>query len=143
MACDDAELAELAALDVGGEVTLLALGGERGVGAALRAIHVRAPHADVMLVGEGVLVGPGWLEGLREAAHLDSIVMTASPLSEPGADELAVDALAGAVLNASLGSCTSSPTRCAFALDRTNTSWTAIQARSDARSPSRGPRFAG
>jgi glycosyltransferase involved in cell wall biosynthesis len=103
VACDDGELAELAALDVGGDVTLLALGGERGVGAALRAIHARAPHADVMLVGEGVLVGPGWLEGLREAAHLDSIVMTASPLSEPGADELAVDALAGAVLNASLG----------------------------------------
>jgi glycosyltransferase involved in cell wall biosynthesis len=103
VACAQADVAEIAELDVGGDVVLLPLGEEHGVGAALRALHARAPHADVVVVGEGVLVGSGWLEGLREAAYADSIVMTASPLSEPGVDELALEALAGSVQSASLG----------------------------------------
>jgi glycosyltransferase involved in cell wall biosynthesis len=102
VACADADAARIGALELGGNVGLLALGEVGGIAAALAAIHARAPHADLALVGEGVLVGPGWLDGLREAAHSDSIVMTASPLSEPAADEFAVEACAETVLSASV-----------------------------------------
>jgi glycosyltransferase involved in cell wall biosynthesis len=100
VACADADAPALATLELDGEVLLAALGAQGGVGAALRAIHVRAPGADVALVGEGVLVASGWLDGLREAAHGDSIVMSASPLCEPEADERALDGVAAAVRGA-------------------------------------------
>jgi glycosyltransferase involved in cell wall biosynthesis len=72
-----------------------------GIAAALREVHARAPRADLVIVREGVIVGPGWLAGLREAAYVDSIVMTASALSQPAVDEPAVDARAAALLDAS------------------------------------------
>jgi glycosyltransferase involved in cell wall biosynthesis len=101
LACADADAAALRSLEVAGDVALLTLGGERGVAAALGAVHARAPHADLALVCEGVLVGPGWLDGLREAVHADSIAMTASPLSAPAGDPRDVETLAGAVRDAS------------------------------------------
>ncbi|MGD1051926.1 MAG: glycosyltransferase [Solirubrobacteraceae bacterium] len=101
LACADADVAQLGALEVDGDVALLALGEERGVAAALRAVHARAPHADLALVCEGVLVGPGWLDGLREAARADSIAMTASPLSARSDEPRDVEELAAIVRDAS------------------------------------------
>jgi len=101
LACADADADRLRTLQVAGDVALLALGEERGVGAALRAVHALAPHADLALVCEGVLVGPRWLDGLREAAHADSIAMTASPFSAPAGDPRDVATLAGVVRGAS------------------------------------------
>ena len=103
LACADADAPGLGALEVDGDIALLALGEERGVAAALRALHLRAPHADLALVCEGVLVGPGWLDGLRVAALADSIAMTASPLSAPSDDPRDVEELAGVVRDASAG----------------------------------------
>ncbi len=100
LACPDSELDALAALVVDGDVVLLGLGADRGLAAALAAVHARNPHADIVVAGEGVLVGEGWLEGLRDAAQLDSIVMTASPLSDPQLDEHEVDAVAAVVRSA-------------------------------------------
>ena len=76
--CADARIGELASLALAGEVALLGTGEASGPEAALRVVHARAPNADVVLVREGVLVGPGWLDGLKDAASSDSIVMTAS-----------------------------------------------------------------
>jgi hypothetical protein len=101
LACSDAQAAELDSLEIERDVALLALGEERGVAAALRAVHARAPHADLALVCEGVLVGPSWLDGLRDAARADSIVMTASPLSAPAGDPRDIETLAGVVREAS------------------------------------------
>lgn len=102
LACADADLAAVETPEADREILLLELGSERGPAAALRALRARAPQCDLVLVGEGVLVGPGWLDGLREAAHADSIVMTASPLSQPGLDGHGVEAAAAAVHEASL-----------------------------------------
>ena len=101
LACSDAEAAQLRSLELDGDVALLGLGEQRGVAAALRAAHTRARHADLALVCEGVLVGPGWLDGLREAARADSIAMTASPLSAPAGDPRDIETLAGVVREAS------------------------------------------
>jgi glycosyltransferase involved in cell wall biosynthesis len=102
LACGETQATELRALEIDGDVALLALGAERGVAAALRAVHARAPHADLALVCEGVLVGPGWLDGLREAVLADSLAMTASPLSAPAGDPRDIATLAGAVRDASM-----------------------------------------
>jgi glycosyltransferase involved in cell wall biosynthesis len=95
--CADADAGELMTLELGGEVALLTLGGGGGLAAALSAVRARTPHADLALVREGVLVGPEWLDGLREAAQSDSVVMSASALVEPGADGAVVAARAVAV----------------------------------------------
>jgi glycosyltransferase involved in cell wall biosynthesis len=97
VACAEPNAERVASLEVAREVGLLALGAASGAAAALGAVHAWAPHADLVLVREGVLVGPGWLDGLREAAHHDSIVMTASALSEPVADGVEVEQRASAV----------------------------------------------
>ena len=99
--CADARIGELASLALAGEVALLGTGEASGPEAALRVVHARAPNADVVLVREGVLVGPGWLDGLKDAASSDSIVMTASALSLPPLDAAEVDAQATAVRAAS------------------------------------------
>jgi len=93
----EAAAGELASLDLDGDVALLALSGAGGLAAALAALRASEPHADVALVREGVLVGPGWLDGLREAARSDSIVMSASALAGPAGDAAAVAARAAAV----------------------------------------------
>jgi glycosyltransferase involved in cell wall biosynthesis len=93
----DADAGELATLDLNRDVALLATGGAGGLAAALAAVRASAPHADLAIVREGVLVGPGWLDGLRDAARSDSIVMTASALAEREADAAAVSARAAAV----------------------------------------------
>ena len=103
VACADERIGELARLAVEGDVTLLGTGEESGPGLALQVVHARAPNADVVLVREGVLVGPGWLDGLRDAATSDSIVMTASALSLPPLTVGEVDAQAAAVRAASAG----------------------------------------
>ncbi len=101
VACADARIADLASLALAGDVALLGTGEESGPGAALQRVHARAPNADVVLVREGVLVGPGWLEGLQDAAGSDSIVMTASALSLPSLEAAEIDAQAAAVRAAS------------------------------------------
>ena len=40
--------------------------------------------ADAVVVNSDVIVGPGWLEGLRAAAYSDEIVATATPLTNHG-----------------------------------------------------------
>ncbi|MGA2006637.1 MAG: glycosyltransferase [Solirubrobacteraceae bacterium] len=97
VACADADVDELAALDLDGDAALLALGERGGLATALAAVHARAPHADLAIVREGVLVGAGWLPGLRDATYSDSIVMSASALVEPASDAAAVSACAAAV----------------------------------------------
>ena len=52
----------------------------RSANAALAAAH----PADVALVASGTIVGSGWLERLRDAAHSDSHVASASALSNVG-----------------------------------------------------------
>lgn len=89
VACADADVDELAALDLDGDAALLALGERGGLATALAAVHARAPHADLAIVREGVLVGAGWLPGLRDATYSDSIVMSASALVEPASDAAA------------------------------------------------------
>jgi len=101
VACADARVGELASLAVEGDLALLGTGEAIGLEAALRTVHDRAPNADVVLVREGVLVGPGWLDGLRDAATSDSIVMTASALSLPPMAAGELDAEATAVRAAS------------------------------------------
>ena len=101
VACAEADVGSVATVDVARELLTLSLGERRGAAAALAAVHARAPHADVALVGEGVLVGAGWLDGLREAACADAIVMTASPLSEPASDAEAAERAARTVSAAS------------------------------------------
>jgi glycosyltransferase involved in cell wall biosynthesis len=95
--CPDEAATELALLELPGDVELLTLGTTKGLPGALAAVHSRAPNADLAIVREGVLVGPGWIEGLRAAVHSDSIVMTASALAEPALDAAAVDLRAAAV----------------------------------------------
>jgi glycosyltransferase involved in cell wall biosynthesis len=95
--CAGDRAGELGGLELDGEVALLALDGAGGLAAAIAAVHARAPQADLALVREGVLVGPGWLDGLRDAARSDSIVMTASALAGPAADAGEVAARAAAV----------------------------------------------
>ena len=94
--CEQAQTAELSSLEAPGGAVLLALD-EAGPAGALRAVSALAPHADLALVSEGVRVGPGWLEGLREAAHADPIVMTASALSLPAGGDGEVEQRARAV----------------------------------------------
>jgi len=99
--CADARIGELASLALEGEGALLGTGEAGGPQAALRVVHAGAPNADVVLVREGVLVGPGWLDGLQAAASSDSIVMTASALSLAPIEAGAVDVQAAAVRAAS------------------------------------------
>ena len=101
VACADGRIGELASLAVEGDVALIGTGAVGGPEAALRVVHARASNADVVLVREGVLVGPGWLERLTDAAISDSIVVTASALSLPLLDAAEVDTRAAAVLAAS------------------------------------------
>jgi glycosyltransferase involved in cell wall biosynthesis len=103
IACGAEDAASLGTLELERDAILLELGSQAGCAAALRALNAAAPHVDVALLGAGVLVGAGWLDGLRLAAHADSIVMTASPLSVPADDEEALEARAQAVARAASG----------------------------------------
>ncbi len=50
----------------------------------VNAAFEQAAPADVVVVNSDVIVGPGWLEGLRAAAYADETVATASTLTNHG-----------------------------------------------------------
>ena len=66
------------------------------------AIAAAAP-ADFALVGSPCLVGEGWLERLRAAAHADLDVATATPLMLELPDGMSTEAAAAAVASAARG----------------------------------------